>query len=133
MAWILRLVKTDAEGDGPSTDVMEIDKPDDLRDVAHLGLSLAEAKQLLANLQQEIVAAQARTHAVQRPDCPCGSGVCHVKDYREHAIATLVRSWCGFPDSAVPHVVRSRSVSTGPRIAGRPLSWTGCRLTSRRS
>jgi hypothetical protein len=45
------LVKTDAEGDGPSTDVMEIDKPDDLRDVAHLGLSLAEAKQLLANLQ----------------------------------------------------------------------------------
>jgi hypothetical protein len=39
VAWILRLVKTDAEGDGPSTDVMEIDKPDDLRDVAHLGLS----------------------------------------------------------------------------------------------
>jgi hypothetical protein len=49
------LVKTGAEGDGPSTDVMEINKPDDLRDIADLGLSLAEAKQLLANLQQEIV------------------------------------------------------------------------------
>ena len=89
MAWILRLVKTGAEGDGPSTDVMEINKPDDLRDIAHLGLNLAEAKLLLANLQQEIVAAQAKTHAVVRPDCLCGSGVRHVKDYREHAVATL--------------------------------------------
>jgi hypothetical protein len=68
---------------------MEINKPDNLRDVAHLGLNLAEAKQLLANLQQEIVAAQAKTHAVVRPDCPCGSGVRHVKDYREHSVATL--------------------------------------------
>jgi hypothetical protein len=83
------LVKTGAEGDGPSTDVMEINKPDDLRDIAYVGLSLAEAKQLPANLQQEIVAAQARTHAVLRPDCSCGSGVRHVKDYREHAVATL--------------------------------------------
>jgi hypothetical protein len=89
VAWILRLVKTGAEGDGPSTDVMETNKPDNLGDVAHLGLTLAEAKQLLANLQQEIVAAQARTHAVLPPDCPCGSGVCHVKDHREHAVATL--------------------------------------------
>lgn len=89
MAWIVRLVKTGADGDGPGTDIMEINKPDDLRDIAHLGLSLAEAKQLLANLQQEIVAAQARAHAVLRPDCPCGTGARHVKDYREHVIATL--------------------------------------------
>jgi len=83
------LVKTDAEGEGQATDVMEIDRPDDLRDIASLGLTLSEAKQLLAVLQQEIVAAQARTHAVLRPSCPCGRGVRHVKDYREHAIATL--------------------------------------------
>ncbi len=44
VAWILRLVKTGAEGDGQSTDVMEINKPDDLGDIAALGLSLAEAK-----------------------------------------------------------------------------------------
>jgi hypothetical protein len=113
---------------------MEINKPDNLRDVAHLGLTLAEAKQLLAKLQQEIVAAQAKTPAVGRPDCPCGRGVCHVKDYREHAVATLfgpatVRP----PDSVVPHVVPSRSASTGHRIADGPLNWSGFRLTSRPS
>jgi hypothetical protein len=86
---MLRLVKTGAEGDGQSMDVMEINKPDDLGDIANLGLSLAEAKRLLASLQQEIVAAQAKTHAVRRPDCRCGSSVCHVKDYRDHRIATL--------------------------------------------
>jgi hypothetical protein len=89
VAWILRLVKTGAEGDGQSADVIEINKPDDLGDIAHLGLSLSEAKMLLAGVQREIVAAQARAHAVRRPDCRCGSGVCQVKDYRNHAIATL--------------------------------------------
>ena len=89
MSWILRLVKTGAEGEAQATDVMEIDRPDDLRDIANLGLTLAEAKLLLAALQQEIVAAQARTHAVLRPYCPCGGGVRHVKDYRKHPIATL--------------------------------------------
>ena len=68
---------------------MEIDRPDDLRDIATLGLTLSEAKQLLAVLQREIVAAQARTHAALRPDCPCGRGIRHVKDYRQRAIATL--------------------------------------------
>ena len=53
MAWILRLVKTGAEGDGQSTDVMEINKPDDLGDIATLGLSLAEAKLLLTGVQRE--------------------------------------------------------------------------------
>ena len=89
MAWILRLVKTGAEGDGESRDVVEINKPDDLGDIATLGLSLAEAKLLLAWVQREFVAAQARAHAVRRPGCRCGGGLCHVKDYRNHAIATL--------------------------------------------
>ena len=89
VAWILRLVETGAEGEGQSTDVMEIDRPDDLGDIATLGLTLSETKQLLAGLQQEIVAAQVRDHAARRPDCRCCGGVCRVKDYREHAIATL--------------------------------------------
>jgi hypothetical protein len=91
VSWILRLVKTGAEGEreGETTDVMEINRPDDLRDIATLGLTLSEAKQVLAVLQQEIVAAQARAHAVLWPDCPCGRGVRHVKDYRERSIATL--------------------------------------------
>jgi len=68
---------------------MEINRPDDLVDIANLGLTLAEAKRLLAGVQREIVAAQAREHADRRPDCPHCSGACRVKDYRDHAVATL--------------------------------------------
>jgi len=89
VAWILRLVKTGAEGEGLCTDVMEINRPGDLVDIANLGLTLSEAKRLLAGVQREIVAAQAREHAVRRPDCSCCGGVCRVKDYRDHAVATL--------------------------------------------
>ena len=60
MAWIVRLVSIGAEGEEHSTDVMRIARPDDLTDLASLGLTLAEGKQLLAGVQQEIVAAQAR-------------------------------------------------------------------------
>ena len=86
---MLRLVQTGAEGEGPCLDVLEISRPDDVADIANLGLTLAEAKRLLARVQQEIVAAQARKHAVRRPDCSRCGGVCRVKDYRDHAVATL--------------------------------------------
>ena len=89
MARIVRGVKTGAEGEGPCTDVMEINRPDNLGEIADLGLTLAEAKLLLAGLQQEIVAAQVRDHAARRPDCLRCGGVCRVKDYRDHAVATL--------------------------------------------
>ena len=89
VAWIVRLVEAGSDGDGRSTDVMEITKPDDLQDIANLGLSLAEAKQLQAAIQREVVAAQARDHAVRRPTCRFCGGACHVKDYRQHRIATL--------------------------------------------
>jgi hypothetical protein len=83
------LVKTEADGEERCTDVMKIDRPDGLAEIANLGLTLAEAKRLLAGLQQEIVAAQARSHAVRRPDCRSCGAVCRVKDYRERAVATL--------------------------------------------
>jgi hypothetical protein len=89
VAWILRLVQTGAEGEDPGTDLMEISRPDGLGDIANLGLTLSETKQLLANVQREIAAAQAKDHVVRRPDCPHCDGVCHVKDYRDHAVATL--------------------------------------------
>ena len=41
MAWILRVVEAGGYGDGRSTDEMEIEKADDVRDLANLGLSLA--------------------------------------------------------------------------------------------
>src|SRR6201994_2893996 len=86
---MVRVVKTGADGEKQSIDVATITRPDDLVEIAHLGLTLAEGKRLLAGLQQEIVAAQARSHAVRRPDCRSCGAVCHVKDYRDHAIATL--------------------------------------------
>ena len=89
MAWILRLVKIGADGEDPGTDLMEIRRPAGLADIADLGLTLSEAKLLLANVQREITAAQARNHVVRRPDCPRCDGVCHVKHYRDHAVATL--------------------------------------------
>jgi len=89
VAWMLRLVKIGVEGEGPCTDIMEIIKPDDIVDIANLGLTLAEAKLLLAGVQREIVAAQAKDHAVRRPECPRCDGVCRVKDYRDHAVSTL--------------------------------------------
>ena len=89
MAWVVKLVSIGAEGEEHSTDVMRIARPDDLVDLAGLGLTLAEGKRLLAGVQREIVAAQARLHAVPRPECRgCGTA-CRVKDYRQHAIATL--------------------------------------------
>jgi hypothetical protein len=42
VAWILRLVKIGAEGEGRALDVMEINRPDDLGDIADLGLTLDE-------------------------------------------------------------------------------------------
>jgi hypothetical protein len=57
---------------------MEINRPDDLGDIADLGLTLAEAKRLLANLQQEMVTAQARDHTARRPACPHCGRICHV-------------------------------------------------------
>ena len=89
MAWIVKLVSIGAEGEEHSTDVVRIARPDTLADLGTLGLSLAEGKQILAGVQREIVAAQARLHAIRRPECRgCGAS-CRVKDYRQHAIATL--------------------------------------------
>ncbi len=89
MAWIVRLVSAGAEGEEHSTDVLQIAGPGDLTDLASLGLTMAEGKRLLAGVQREIVAAQARVHAAQRPECRNCGVACRVKDYRQHRIATL--------------------------------------------
>jgi hypothetical protein len=89
VVWIVRLVSVGAEGEEHGTDVMRIARPDDLTDLAGLGLTLAEGKRLLAGVQREIVAAQARLHAMRRPACRGCGGVCRMKDYRQHAVATL--------------------------------------------
>jgi hypothetical protein len=82
VAWIVKLVSIGAAGGERSTKVMRIARPDDLTDLATLGLTMAGGKQLLAGVQQELVAAR-------RPACRSCSTTCRVKDYRQHAIATL--------------------------------------------
>jgi len=89
MEWTLRLVGTGMDGQSRSFDVMPISRPDGLGEIANLGLTLAEAKLLLAQVQQQVVAAQAHHHAMLRPDCQsCGERY-HAKGWRPHRIATL--------------------------------------------
>jgi hypothetical protein len=121
-----------AEGEGACADVMQIHRSSDLGDIASLRLTLAEAKRLLARVQQEIVAAPAEEHAVRRPDCSRCGGICRVRDYRDHAMATLfgpvtVRlprfrcSACGGIEAGVGWPAHCRST---------PRSWTGFRRIS---
>jgi hypothetical protein len=89
MEWTLRLVGTGIDGQSRSCDALAISRPDGLGDIANLGLTLAEARQLLAQVQQAVVAAQAHHHAMFRPDCQSCGGRCHARDWRTHRIATL--------------------------------------------
>jgi hypothetical protein len=56
MGLVLRLVETRADGGTRSIDVLELSRPGNLRDIADLGLTLPEAKQILARVQQAVVA-----------------------------------------------------------------------------
>jgi hypothetical protein len=89
MRLVLRLVETGVEGVVRSVDVLEIVRPSDLGDLGDLGLSLVDGKQLVAQVQQAVVAAQSREHAAQRPTCRSCAAPCQVKDYRPHRIATV--------------------------------------------
>src|SRR3954447_1758143 len=121
MGWVLRMVETGVEGSGRSVDVMMIDRPGDLGDIADLGLTLAQGKQLVALVQQAIVTAQSRDHAVRRPECRTCTTPCQVKDYRPHQIATLF-------GQVVLRLPRFRCAGCGGAEAGH--GWpTHCRST----
>ena len=89
MEWTLRLVGMGIDGQSRSFEVMTINRPDGLGDIADLGLTLAESKLLLAHVQRQLVAEQASTYAAFRPDCGSCGKTCHVKDWQPHRIATL--------------------------------------------
>jgi hypothetical protein len=72
-----------------STDLVAICRPEGLGEIANLGLTLPEAKQLLASVQRAVVTRQADSHGQLRPCCRSCSGRCHLKDWRGHCIATL--------------------------------------------
>src|ERR1700681_4092233 len=58
MGWVLRLAETGPDAAGESIDLIEIHRSSGLADIANLGLTLSAAKQLLARVQQALVAAQ---------------------------------------------------------------------------
>jgi len=89
MRWVLQLVETGADAPSRTADLMEICRPEGLGEIADLGLTLAEAKQLLTSIQRAVVASQADHHGRFRPDCRSCSARCHVKDWRPHRVATL--------------------------------------------
>src|SRR3954468_24628264 len=89
MEWTLCLVGMETDGQSRSFEVMAISRPEGLGDIANLGLTLAEGKLLLAQVQQQLVAEQAATYAAFRPDCRSCGGTSHVKDREPHRIATL--------------------------------------------
>src|SRR3954462_2577391 len=93
MGWVLQLVETGTETQAPTVAVVEITRPNDLRGSATVGGALHEAKQLLARVQQAVVAAQARDHAGLRPECTACGGGGHVKDWRAPQNANLF--WWG--------------------------------------
>jgi hypothetical protein len=84
-------VAVDCEDDARclSTDLAEICRPEGLGDIASLGLTLPEAKQLLASVQRAVGSAQADSHGLRRPCCSACNRKCHLKDWRGHHIATL--------------------------------------------
>jgi hypothetical protein len=89
MGLVLQLVKTRADGGTRSVELMELGRPGNLHDIADLGLTLPEAKQLLVCVQQAVVVVQARDHATLRPDCAsCGERF-RIKDWRSRRVATL--------------------------------------------
>src|SRR4051812_41262533 len=67
----LRIVAEDDSVISDDTELLLLDKTDDRLEA--LGLSLAEAKTLLAGVQQRVVTAQAASFAARHRDCPvCG-------------------------------------------------------------
>src|SRR5687767_3916982 len=121
MGWVLRLVETGVDRSSRSVDVLAIDRPDDLGDIAALGLTLSQGKRLVALVQREIVTAQSRDHAVRRPLCCSCGAACQVKDYRPHQIATLF-------GQVTLRLPRFRS----PTAAGRKRGMAGRRIAARR-
>ena len=131
MRWVLRLIATGDDARCLSTDLVEICRPGGLGDIANLGLTLPEAKQLLVSVQRAIVAGQVDSHGQLRPCCRSCGAKCHLKDWRGHCIATLLGEvTVQLPRFLCPACHRSETgVCVGHRDADRRRNWTNCRLT----
>jgi hypothetical protein len=69
MKWTVQLVAETAPEVVTEHDLLTLERPDRLA-LARLGLSIEEAKQLLAALQNRLVPAQVERHGQFCPNCP---------------------------------------------------------------
>src|SRR5208337_1521404 len=117
MEWTLRLVGMGIDGQSRSFEVMAISRPEGLGDIANPGITLSEAKQLLVQVQQQVVADQATTHATFRPDCRSCGGTCHVKDWQPHRVAADVLQYLLPIDAGTsPETMRSHTLQVGKQL-----------------
>src|ERR1700759_382071 len=121
MEWTLRLVGTGSDGHSRSCEVMVITRPDGLAEIADLGMSLSEAKQLLGQVQRQVAAGQATIHGTVRPDWRAWGGPPQVREWPPHRMATLF----GEVRLKLP-----RFLCAGCRCCGTGVSWPShCRST----
>ena len=133
MGWVLGLVETGVETPARITDVRDLPGFGELPEIAKVGLTLADAKQILARLQEEVVATQTADDSVMRPGCPACGLACHTKDWRSRQLATIFGTVTVLlPRFRCPGCDYRETGVDGSHIAGRPRSVTdcgrGCRL-----
>jgi len=142
MGWVVRLIEMATAKPTRSVDVLEFGQPPDFSDIANLGLTLAEAKQLLGRVQRAVAAVQAHDHAVLRPNCSsCGAVSLHrLRSYRDCcqlAVALSVDPGAGPAARASfrPDVLsrRRRRPGTAPASGDRKETTTPCVATRSRS
>ena len=89
MEWTIRLEVKTGGGEVESLALATITRPAAVAAAAEVGLSLAEAKALLAGLQASMVRRQLAEHAALGRVCPSCRAVLRVKDRRPRRLQTL--------------------------------------------
>ncbi len=70
MKWTIRVVSESGRGEVQTVDLMAINRPGLALSSEEVGLAIAESKELLHRLQQQMVQDQAREYACCRRVCP---------------------------------------------------------------
>ena len=89
MRFHLQLVVETADGSSGPRDVMSFDRLDSSLSIDDLGLSLNEAKTMLAKLQMAVTDLQALVHVNRERACPCCDKPRRLKDRRTIKVRTL--------------------------------------------
>lgn len=92
MEWTIRLESKSGWGEIQSVDLLTIKRPGLDLSSEEVGLAIAESKDLLYQLQQQMVQDQAWEYASCRRVCPDCYGLCRIKDRRTRKIQTVFGS-----------------------------------------